>query len=149
MRFKVIFHEVHGNLELSIEVHGTMILFRQAISKFHEIPWNITCTCTEPWLVLILYYTLGVLLNSMEIGDIWHVHSMVPWNIQWKSTFTWCHNTLRPRQNGRHFADIFKRIFWNENISILIKISLKFVPKGSINKIPALVQIMAWRRPGD
>ena len=29
------------------------------------------------------------------------------------------------------------------------KISLKFVPKGPINNIPALVQIMAWRRPGD
>ena len=28
-------------------------------------------------------------------------------------------------------------------------ISLKFVPKGSINNILALVQIMAWRRPGD
>ena len=26
---------------------------------------------------------------------------------------------------------------------------LKFVPKGPINNIPALVQIMAWRRPGD
>ena len=31
----------------------------------------------------------------------------------------------------------------------LIKISLKFVPKGPINNIPALVQIMAWGRPGD
>ena len=30
-----------------------------------------------------------------------------------------------------------------------IKISLKFVPKGPINNIPALVQIMAWRRTGD
>ena len=29
------------------------------------------------------------------------------------------------------------------------KISLKFVPKGPINNIPALVQIMAWRRKGD
>ena len=27
--------------------------------------------------------------------------------------------------------------------------SLKFVPKGPINNIPALVQVMAWRRPGD
>ena len=26
---------------------------------------------------------------------------------------------------------------------------LKFVSKGQINDIPALVQIMAWRRPGD
>ena len=58
--------------------------------------------------------------------------------------------TLRPRQNGRHFADdIFKCIFLNENVSIAIKISLKFVPKGPINNIPSLVQIMAWRRPGD
>ena len=58
-------------------------------------------------------------------------------------------NTLRPRQNGRHFADnIFKCIFLNENVWIPIKISLKLVPKGPINNIPALFQIMAWRRPG-
>ena len=43
--------------------------------------------------------------------------------------------------------NIFKRIFLIENIQILIKISPKFVLKGPINKIPALVQIMAWRRP--
>ena len=59
-------------------------------------------------------------------------------------------NTMRPRQNGRHFPDdTFKRIFVNDNVRISIKISLKFVAKGPINKIPALVQIMAWRRPGD
>ena len=59
-------------------------------------------------------------------------------------------NTLRPRQNRRHFADdIFRCNFFNENVSISIKISLKFVPKGPINNIPSLVQIMAWRRPGD
>ena len=59
-------------------------------------------------------------------------------------------NTLRPRQNGRRFPDdIFKCIFLNENAWISIKISLKFVPRGPINNIQALVQIMAWRRPGD
>ena len=59
-------------------------------------------------------------------------------------------NTLRPRQNGRHFADdIFKCIFLNEYVWIPNKISLKFVPKGPINNIPTLVQIMAWRRSGD
>ena len=66
------------------------------------------------------------------------------------SEYGLCWNTLRPRQNGRHFQDdIFKCIFFNENIRILRNISLKFVPEGSINNIPALVQIMAWRRPGD
>ena len=59
-------------------------------------------------------------------------------------------NTLRPRQNGRRFADnTFRCIFLNENVRISIKISLKFVPKGPINNIPSLVQIMAWRRSGD
>ena len=59
-------------------------------------------------------------------------------------------NTLRPRQNGHHFPDdIFKCIFLNENVWISIKISLKFVPNGPMNNIPALVLIMAWRRPGD
>ena len=59
-------------------------------------------------------------------------------------------NTFRPRQNGCYFPDdIFECIFLKENVWIPIKISLKFVPKGPINNIPALVQIMAWRRPGD
>ena len=52
-------------------------------------------------------------------------------------------NTFRQRQNGHHFADlIFKFIFFNENLVIFIKISLKFVPKGSINVNPALVLIL-------
>ena len=54
------------------------------------------------------------------------------------------------RENGRHFAgDTFKCIMLNGNIWIPNKISLKFVPKGPINNIPSLVQIMAWCRPGD
>ena len=58
-------------------------------------------------------------------------------------------NTLRLRRN-RHFADdIFKCIFLNENVWISIKISLNFVSKGQIHNIRALIQIMAWRRPGD
>ena len=59
-------------------------------------------------------------------------------------------NTLRPRQDGRYFADdVLKCIFLNENVRISLKIPLKFVPRGPINNIPALVQIMAWRRPVD
>ena len=61
-----------------------------------------------------------------------------------------CINTLRPKQNGRHFPDdIFKWIFLNENVWISINISLKFVPRGPINNIPTLVQVMAWRPSGD
>ena len=68
-------------------------------------------------------------------------------NRQWDVVYF---NSLRLRQNGCHFADnIFKCIFLNETVWISINISLKFVPKGQINNIPALVQIMAWCRPGD
>ena len=43
----------------------------------------------------------------------------------------------------------FQKHFHEWNVSILIKISLKFVLMGPINYIPALVQIMAWCRPGN
>ena len=59
-------------------------------------------------------------------------------------------NTLKLRQDGRHFPDdIFKCIFLNENARIWLKKSLKFVPKVLINSIPALVQIMAWHLSGN
>ena len=62
----------------------------------------------------------------------------------------YCINTLRQRQNGCHFVDdIFRWMFFNENVWILLKIPTQVVPKVQINNIPALVQIMAWCRPGD
>ena len=45
--------------------------------------------------------------------------------------------------------DNFKCIFLNENDGILMRISLKFVPKRPIDDKPAMVQVMAWRRIGD
>ena len=67
--------------------------------------------------------------------------------------------TLRPRQNGRHFPEeILKCIFLNENIQILIKISLRFVPMGPINNIqiigsdvglaPVRQQAIIWTNDG-
>ena len=59
-------------------------------------------------------------------------------------------NTLRLRQNGRHFPDdIFKCIFLNENDLISIAISVYFVPYGPVDYKSALVQIMAWWQAGD
>ena len=45
-----------------------------------------------------------------------------------------------PGQKGRHFADgVFICVFMNVKFCILIKISLKFVLKGSVDNNPALV----------
>ena len=55
-------------------------------------------------------------------------------------------NWSSPGQNGHHFTnDIFKRIFFNENIRILIRISSQFVPKGPVDNNSAL----ARRQIGD
>ena len=65
----------------------------------------------------------------------------------------WFHLTLT--HWGRHQIDAISQttfsnaFFENENEWISPRISLKFVPKVRVNNIPALVQIMAWRRPGD
>ena len=85
------------------------------------------------WLPNIEWRSFG-LLNIME--KIFGNSAVFPLLFGFCKPF----NTLRPRQNGRHFPDaIFKCIFLNENVWILIKISLKFVPNGLINKTLALV----------
>ena len=41
---------------------------------------------------------------------------------------------MKLMQKGHHFADnIFKNVFLNEIVWILIKVSQKFVPMGPIN----------------
>ena len=59
-------------------------------------------------------------------------------------------NTLRPRQ----MAAIFQTTFWNgfswmKMFEYRLKFHWSFFPGGPINNIPTLVQVMAWRRPGD
>ena len=97
------------------------------------------------------YWCISVIMGQ-NWSRIWlwtDLINPIPVALAYQSSHWWL-NTLRPRQNGRHFADdMFKCIILNENVWILIEISLKFVPKGSINNNPALFQIMAWRRPGD
>ena len=58
------------------------------------------------------------------------------------------------RRTVHHFADdIFKRIFLKEVLEwasfVLSEISLKLVPRGSINNNSALGQIMALHQTGD
>ena len=49
-------------------------------------------------------------------------------------------NSSPTGENGRRFTDdVFVCIFANEKFCILIKISLKFIPKGRIDNNPALV----------
>ena len=88
-------------------------------------------------------------VNSREAGDLRRHrahHDVIV--MRWWTYSGLYHieaETKWPTFSRRHF----QMYFLNENVWISIKISLKFVPIGPINNIPSLVQIMAWRRPGD
>ena len=45
--------------------------------------------------------------------------------------------------------DIFKCIFLNKKDKIPIQISLKLVPRGSIDNKPAFLQVIVWGRTDD
>ena len=113
------------------------------VVKYDLVRWSC-CGVDIGWLVMTMARTLVMISavkrrHSRMIGSHLALCAFLPPFI-----------TLIPRQNGRRVADdIFKRIFSNEHVRISVAISLKFVPKCPINNIPALVQIMAWRRPGD
>ena len=108
----------------------------------------LKCTFLIPFFHTPLYIRMAALIRCNQGWQVISRESHI--THKWNEAIHYLINTLRPRQNGRHFPDdIFKRIFLNQNIRIPINISLEFVPKGPINNIPALVQIMAWRRPGD
>ena len=55
----------------------------------------------------------------------------------------------RDKMAAKFLTTISNAFAWMKIYKNPIKISLKLVRKGPINNIPALVQIMAWRRPGD
>ena len=54
--------------------------------------------------------------------------------------------TLRPEQNGHHFAVIFSNTLLEWKVLLLTQLSLKFVPTDPIDNKSALVQVMARRQ---
>ena len=102
-----------------------------------SVPLSLPHTSYDFMSLFVLLYC-----NLMENGSIMKdkcILGLSHWDI----------NSSPPGQNGRHFAyDIFRCIFLNENICILIEISLKFVPMGPIDNKATLVLIMAWHQIG-
>ena len=108
------------------------------------VGWLFSCPVVIPQIWCKCRAFLSLALCYWSIISVSHA-----W-LRWCHMYWHINNTLGPRLNRRPFADdIFKCIFLNENEWILPRISLKFVPKVPINNIPALVQIMAWRRSSD
>ena len=77
-------------------------------------------------IVALMQFSLNSLVSALEVSTHW----------------------------GRDKMDAIKQTTFSNafswmNIWTSVKISLKFAPKGPINNVPGLAEIMAWRRPGD
>ena len=95
-------------------------------SPFRRRSFQMHCLNWGP-IVLTLSDAVASLLTNGNATFWWKL----PYHLVYSSP---------PGENGRYFANnIFKCIFMNEKFCILIKILLKFVPKGLINSNTALV----------
>ena len=109
----------------------------------------INCCCYLLWESAVLWMVFSSFIYQGSILSIYFLSDVQPTTLL-SLKLEFFINTLRPRQNDRHFPDdIFKCLLLNENCDILMKISLKFVPQDPIQNIPALIQVMAWHRPGN
>ena len=92
----------------------------------------------------------GKLPGNMRTIILYRLTSGVMYNTH-QYTFWWLCRLISPLDKmAAMFADdIYKCAFMNEKLCILIRISLKFVPKSSIDNKSALVQVMAGHRKGD
>ena len=88
--------------------------------------------------------------HSLRILDCTCCHGLHPW-LQYIIICSGVSGLIhRGRDKMAAIYQTFSSAFsWMKNIWMSIKISLTFVSKGPINNIPALGQIMAWRRRGD
>ena len=86
---------------LRLELHWTPNLVAGSPKRFQG-EWPLY------WEVRHIHVSLTTLQNHLDSTPIW------PSPLTGASRYI---NTLRPRRNGQHFTDnIFKRIFFNENV---------------------------------
>ena len=104
-----------------------------ADSRFAPSQWETALLCNDVphWEGATLKSALIVMHSTVRLKN---------YGTRFRAWCVWLWlNTLRPRQDARHFADdIFKCVFLNEDIWISINISLKFVPMGPINNISSI-----------
>ena len=98
-----------------------------------------TCHLATAYITVVVYFNV-------------FLHSNVCW--LWNIQGNYVSSVMFLTHWGRDkMATILQTAFWNaffnENICVPIKISLMCVLWGPIDNIPALLQIMTWRRLGD
>ena len=151
-------HEIYNNALLqtacltsqllSVHVAGNAILRPKSGST---LDWVMTCDClTKSHYLNKLSIFIPNGTRTSKKKNQWLLNqkqSICCLQMHFKVSLV---NILRPRKNGLHFTDdIYICILLSKNIRVSIKVSLKFIPKGPIDNMSGLVQIMAWCRTDD
>ena len=143
--FTIITHPIHALLIL--RVTSLLQPWRIWVVTPYESFKNYNVAKKSTWRPCV-HHRMNSLSVSLYKHFLWWSTLTQIWSLPQQSEVIIVNAALDA--TAIYFADdIFKHTFFNENVWISIKISLKFVPKGPINNIPALAQIMAWRCSGD
>ena len=131
--------------------------------KEHSLFWITTAPCL-PVVIVVTKMGRPLLVIRLQGSDIKFEFPILNQLICWKYPFlidvsfyyqVWALELKRSEElclthwGPDKMADIFKCIIFNGIIWILIAISLKFVPKGTIDNKSSLVQVMAWCQTGN
>ena len=107
--------------------------------------WKQERMLWSTFIVITGENSLEVVHMSLEKNKLRCVH----W-LHFRSTSMWAECLMNwGRDKMAVISQMKFSIFVNEKFYILIISSLKFVPKGSNDNNPALVQIVAWGRIGN
>ena len=133
----------------SIAVRITSLLARNVLKNVtYRQNSNISLTLVGDKTPIFLLYS-GFDGNS---------GTMYGYVVRWiKSCFRWSWVVKKKFTNDAKISillpcvacRLFLKIFLKENMWYSITISMMFIPKGLMNNISALFQIMAWWRPGE
>ena len=133
-------------------LHIRAIHLSQEVHSVLSCRFYFCCVFIDLWNGFLQDAIVTDKVAAMEV--LRHFVTIIYYSWNWERLVTIIHLisiiNLRPRQNGRHFADKTVSFFFLYEISwICSKFHGCCLSTGPINNKPALVQIMVWRHTGD
>ena len=144
-----------GGTQVSV-IHQLKMHQRSGSTLAQVMAWYLTAPSrylNQCWVIIN-----EVLWHPTNGNSTGYAQDIYPWhefeNYQSKITLAssrgqWLIHRGRDKMAAISQMTCSSEFSWMKYICIWFKISLKFIPKGPINNIPALFQIMAWWRPGN
>ena len=103
-------YETHANIWIKHQCHVMLRLCNMQMSNYLSL--------SSPLLWLAMFFLPNLFSSRHQTHRSCH-DDVIIWNPLRITSFSFAVNTLRPRQNGHHFADdTLKWTFLNENVSI-------------------------------